>query len=137
MERNTTAEMRQVLDALERGENVQFTGDGVNWLGIDKFDKPYAPDFMHNRYRAQPKESKKGWMPFGTVDGFIRAAGGLGAIWLKSKNNKRMRLVTDVECSDRFQPIKVGSYWENFMSILENYTFANGTPWGVLIEGDA
>lgn len=84
---------------------------------------------------GKPEEPKNKWRPFKNVDEFIKAAGGLGAIWLKCKTTYLTLFVIGIDNKDKDRPIRVGTCWESFDKLLEYYTFADGTPCGV--EEDA
>lgn len=78
-----------------------------------------------------PEEPKKEWYPFDNVDEFLKAAGGLNAIWLKRKADNQMILVTSIGNSDSSDPIRLTSSWVSLSDIFEHFTFADGTPCGV------
>lgn len=130
MEHNTIKEMKDILDAIEQGKEVQWYSVKSD-VWFDSVNGSY-PNFHDCKYRIKPE---KKWRPFNNLEEFINAAGGLGAIWLKRKDINRMQLVISIDYDDNDQPIRVCSVWESFNKLLENYTFADGTPCG--IEEDA
>lgn len=134
MEPNSIKEMKEIIDAIEQGKDIQYkciNDDDDTW---DDFS-PVNPDFITFRYRIKPEEPKKKWRPFKDVDEFITAAGGLGAIWLKDKENLQLELVTSINYRASFEPIRLANSWVCLSVLLLNYTFADGTPCGV--EEDA
>lgn len=136
MERNTIKEMKEIIEAIEAGKPIQCkcVSDGDDGVWEDTTNNAY-PNFYYCVYRIKSEEPKKKWRPFNNLEEFINAAGGLGAIWLKRKDINRMQLVISIDYDDNDKPIRVCSVWESFNKLLENYTFADGTPCGV--EEDA
>lgn len=130
-EHNTIAEMRTILDAIEQGKEVQFRLiDGRNeWV---KFVLK-TPDFCSYRYRVKPEEPEKKWRPFKDADEFIQAIGGLGTCWFRRKSDGQLQLLTVIERKDKDVPIRLAG-WMSFNTLLFDYTFADGTPCGVLEE---
>lgn len=128
MERNTISEMKQILEAIEEGKNIQFTYDGINWNDADRCFKPYAPDFMHNKYRVTPE---KKWRPYRNSFEFLKGAGSLGAIWVKAKGTEHLYMVTKIDGSDDKSAVHVDHLWLSYSILFERYTFADGTPCGV------
>lgn len=124
MERNTIAEMKAIIEAIERGKHIQFTYDGMNWNDTDRFDKPYAPDFMHNRYRIKPE---KKWRPFKDRWEFMLTAC-CNVNWIKSKNSGRMYLVIAI---DNDGVVVANNPFVKWESLFKNYTTINDTPCGV------
>lgn len=129
MKHNTISEMRNIIDALEKGRKVQFQQIGTKdeWREYNG----NTPNFFSFRYRIKPDEPKKEWYPFNSVDEFLQAAGGLTAIWLKRKADNQMILVTSIDNSDSSDPIRLTSSWVSLSDIFEHFTFADGTPCGV------
>lgn len=132
MERNTIQEMKSILDAIEQGKAIQRCCDVENNKWEDFVT--LRPNFGYNIYRIKPEEPKKKWRPFKNVDEFIKAAGGLGAIWLKRKTDGVFRIVTALE-NNCVTCIRLSATWESFESIFRDWTFTDGTPCGV--EEDA
>lgn len=131
--RNTIAEMREVVDAIEAGKPIQYkcVSDGETGIWQDTIE--VSPNFHFNVYRVKPEATKK-LRPFKNVDEFIKEAGGFGVIWLKRKIDKQMMLVTALGGKGSTKPIFISS-WVNFNVLLADYTFASGRPCGV--EDDA
>lgn len=128
MKRNTIQEMKEILEAIEHGKAIQFTYDGVNWNDTDKFINPYAPDFMHNKFRIKPEKKLR---PFKDTKELIAYNDGLHILWLKDKTTGDLELVT-MYASDY---VKCQDYRYTMEELLKNYTFSDGTACG--FEEDA
>lgn len=135
MKRNTIEEIRQVLDAIEQGKEVQYQSvsktNSDEW--IDLTSRGAALNFFDYCFRIKPEKPEKKWRPFKDADEFIKAAGGLGAIWIKPKKANQMQLVTSINAYDS-DPIHSGFSWKSYKNLLEDYTFADGRPCGILEE---
>lgn len=129
--RNTLSEMREVIDAMESGKSIEFkyVGDSETARWFDNRNTP--PDFINCVYRVKPEETKKNLRPFKTVQEFINAAGGLGAIWLKRKTERYAFQVNGIDYAVNATPICIDSAWLSFDNVFECYTFADGRPCGV------
>lgn len=129
MERNTIAEMKEILDALEQGKQIQwYDSDKDTWIDFDINHGNPNFNFIH---RIKPEEPKKRYRPFKDAEEFIKAAGGLGAIWLKDDNTNSAFLIIGYT-NDL---LLINNSWLNFGFALKTYTFLDGTPCGV--EEDA
>lgn len=130
MAHNTIAEMRQILDSMEQGRPIQ--AQTVNTDCPDEWDNytSNTPNFFAFRYRIKPEPPKKKWRPFKDVDEFIKAAGGLGAIWVKRKADNRLVLVSSIDNSSG-DCVFLTLCWVSFSCLFDCYTFADGTPCGV------
>lgn len=127
MRNNTCKEMRQILDAIVQGTGIQFrridAGETGAWEDYD-----YSPlNFADFLYRVKPEQK---WRPFASVDEFLKAAGGLGMIWLKRKDNGAMHLVGGIDTEDKKLPIYL-SAWVSFAALFTDFVFLDGTPCGV------
>lgn len=128
--RNTIAEMRQIIDAIEQGKEVEYQYVNSNFPDLwDKYE-PTEPNFFAFRYRIKPEEPEKRWRPFKDVQEFIDAAGGLGAIWLKHRIGWAGQ-VTYICHNDTKNPISIGPAGLDFATLCKFYTFADGRPCGV------
>lgn len=131
MERNTITEMKSILDAIEQGKAIQFTYDGMNWNDTDKFNKPYAPDFMHNKYRIKPKEPEKKGRPFTSAKELDKAIAEHGPFICNVETG--IRIIIDAYNS---KEVRVLGMERPMEELFKNYTFADGTLCGVE-EGQA
>lgn len=114
MERKNTKELLPVITAFAEGKEIQFFHCGV-WSDLlsPKFDKePYL-------YRIKPEPK---YRPFKSVEecwGEMQKHQPFG--WLKSKTSLQLNTYEISEYSD----------WERRFN---NYTFADGTPYGIKEE---
>ena len=124
----TTEEAKQLLpiiQAFAEGKAIQQT-DGYDWYDLDD------PDFMANSssYRIKPepkyrsfKNAEECWtemlkhQPFG---------------WLKDKNDGHLTLITVVG-NDKMMALN-GRVGLDLLGMMNNYVFADGTPFGVKVE---
>lgn len=124
MERNTIAEMRQILDALEQGKAVQVWNDEYqNWFDTDGY-----PNFRSHTYSIKPEEPKG--RPFTNAEELDKAIVAHGP-FIRNVNTG-VRIIIDAYNS---KEVKVLGMEKPMEELLKNYTFVDGTPCGVLEEG--
>ena len=124
MKRSYTADYIKVMQAYVEGKQIQYKDDEV-WIDIDD------PDWdWHNwEYRIKPepnyrpfRDSEECWQemqkhqPFG---------------WIKDKEDGHYTMVTAVD--DGVTTIRGDNLW-SFDDTMNNYTFSDGTPFGINIE---
>ena len=132
MTREEAKELLPIIQAWAEGKNIQFLSDG-EWHDINQADFTCYPD----KYRIKPepkyrpfKTQEECWnemlkhQPFG---------------WLKSKKNGRFRCIGEVSCSDAFETVAIAfstneSLSRSSNSVYDEYTFADGTPFGIKEE---
>ena len=125
MTREEAKELMPIIQAFAEGKAIQQT-DGYDWYDLD------YPDFMANgsSYRIKPetkyrpfKNAEECWQemqkhqPFG---------------WLKDKNDEHLTLITVVD-NDKLMALNGRVGWD-FLGMMNNYTFADGMPFGVKEE---
>ena len=129
MTREEAKELMPIIQAWAEGKNIQFLSDG-EWHDINQTDFTCYPD----KYRIKPgpkyrpfKTKEECWnemlkhSPFG---------------WLKSKKNGRFRCIGEVYGSDEFETVYIAlstseSLSRSSDSMFEQYTFDDGTPFGI------
>ena len=132
MTREEAKELLPIIQAWAEGKNIQFLSDG-EWHDINQADFTCYPD----KYRIKPepkyrpfKSQEDCWQemlkhhPFG---------------WLKSKMNGRFSCIGEVYWSDEFETVYIAlstseSLSRSSDSMFEQYTFADGAPFGVMEE---
>ena len=132
MTREEAKELLPIIQAWAEGKNIQFLSDG-EWHDINQADFTCYPD----KYRIKPepkyrpfKSQEDCWQemlkhqPFG---------------WLKSKKNGRLRCIGEVSWSDEFETVHIAlstseSLSRSANSMFDEYTFADGTPFGIKEE---
>lgn len=120
------------MQAYAEGRTIQFL-DGGKWLDLCESDFYKSPE----RYRIKPelkyrpfKTKEECWnemmkhQPFG---------------WLKSKMNGRFSCIGEVYGSDEFETVYISlstseSLSRSSDSMFEQYTFDDGTPFGLKEE---
>ena len=132
MTREEVKKMLPIMQAYAEGRTIQFL-DGGKWLDLCESDFYKSPE----RYRIKPepkyrpfKTNEECWnemqnhQPFG---------------WLKSKKDGRFRCIGEVSWSDEFETVHIAlstnlSSSRSADSVFEEYTFADGAPFGVMEE---
>ena len=132
MTREEAKEILPIIQAWVEGENIQFLSDG-EWQDINQADFTCYPD----KYRIKPepkyrpfKTNEECWnemlnhQPFG---------------WLKSKKNGSFCCIGEVSWSDAFRDVHITystneSLAHSTISVFNEYTFADGAPFGVVEE---
>ena len=132
MTREEAKELLPIIQAWAEGKNIQFLSDG-EWHDINQADFTCYPD----KYRIKPepkyrpfKSQEECWnemmkhRPFG---------------WLKSKMNGRFSCIGEVYGSDEFETVYIAlstseSLSRSSDSMFEQYTFDDGTPFGIKEE---
>lgn len=120
-----------IFQAMADGKTIQ-TKNGIGWIDIDGDEDGLNLDSLINYqgyYRIKPepkyrpfKDAKECWQemqkhqPFG---------------WVINKNTGRKYCITAIhETSNEI----FGDTWKDLHKIRRNYTFADGTPFGVKME---
>ena len=132
MTREEVKKMLPIMQAYAEGRTIQFL-DGGKWLDLCESDFYESPE----RYRIKPepkyrpfKTNEECWnemqnhQPFG---------------WLKSKKDGRLRCIGEVSWSDEFETVHIAlstgeSLSRSANSMFDEYTFADGAPFGVIEE---
>ena len=132
MTREEVKELLPIMQAYAEGRTIQFL-DGGKWLDLCESDFYESPE----RYRIKPepryrpfKTKEECWeemmkhQPFG---------------WLKSKMNGRFSCIGEVYGSDEFETVYIAlstseSLSRSSDSMFEQYTFYDGTPFGIKEE---
>ena len=132
MTREEAKELLPIMQAYAEGKTIQFL-DGGKWADV------YETDFYQSpgKYRIKPepkyrpfKSKEECWQemqkhqPFG---------------WLKSKKNGRFHCIGEVYWSDKFETVNIAlstseSLSRSSDSVFNEYTFADGTPFGIREE---
>lgn len=129
MTREEAKELLPIIQAWAEGKNIQFLSDG-EWHDINQADFTCYPD----KYRIKP-ETK--YRPFKTKEecwNEMMKHQPFG--WLKSKMNGRFRCIGEVSGSDEFETVYIAlstseSLSRSSDSMFEQYTFDDGTPFGI------
>ena len=125
MTRGEAKQLLPIIQAFAEGKAIQQT-DGYDWYDLDD------PDFMANgsSYRIKP-ETK--YRPFKNADECWQEMQKYKPFgWLKDKNNGHLILITVVG-NDTMMALN-GRVGLDLLGMMNNYVFADGTPFGVKVE---
>lgn len=125
MNRKEAKQLLPIIQAFSEGKDVE-TKTGSGWMSIENMSFAGKPD----SYRIKPEtkyrpfnDAEECWQemqkhqPFG---------------WLKDKNDGHLTLITVVD-NDEMMALNGRVGWD-FLGIMNNYVFADGTQFGVKIE---
>ena len=132
MKREEAKEILPIIQAFAEGKTIEYRGLGGEWKAA------HTPTWSsHLFYRIKPepkyrpfKSQEECWQemlkhqPFG---------------WLKSKMNGRFSCIGEVSGSDEFETVYIAlstseSLSRSSDSMFEQYTFYDGTPFGIKEE---
>ena len=125
----TTKKMIEVMQAYDRGEQVQLLNIDGNW----KYKDNPSWNWTKFDYRVKPKKS---YVPFHTPEEFLAAC---------RKHGENVRCKLDDELyhayiNNRAETILVSHYGRtcsittNIVNMYDEYEFADGTPCGKEVE---
>ena len=132
MTREEAKELLPIIQAYAEGKTIQFL-DGGKWLDV------YETDFHESTYKYRIKPEPK-YRPFKTKEecwNEMMKHQQFG--WLKSKKSGRFSCIGEVSGSDEFETVYIAlstseSLSRSSDSMFEQYTFADGTPFGIKEE---
>ena len=125
-------ELLPIIQAYVEGKTVQYEFYTDIWKDI------IEPSFRSDvKYRIKPEQK---YRPFKTKEecwNEMMKHRPLG--WLKSKKNGRFRCIVEVSWSDAFETVAIAfstneSLSRSSNSVYDEYTFADGTPFGIKEE---
>ena len=124
----TTKEMIEVMQAYERGEQIQLSKKDGNWICTKKPNW----DWLNFDYRVKPKTR---YIPFDTPEEFFaaqRSHGGDLFIRIENGTLKKHELSVSLDGSvyDHMDDGDVDYIGEFEDLLFEDYKFADGTPCG-------
>ena len=128
MKRSDTADCIKVMQAYVEGKQIQYKDDEV-WIDIDD------PDWdWHNwEYRVKPESN---YRPFRDVEECWQEMLNHRPFgWIKDKEDGHYAMVTTVDVveGEKYIAISGNNLW-SFDDTMNNYTFSDGTPFGINIE---
>ena len=129
MTREEAKELLPIIQAWAEGKNIQFLSDG-EWHDINQADFTCYPD----KYRIKPEPK---YRPFKSQEECLQEMLKHQPFgWLKSKMNGRFSCIGEVYGSDEFETVYIAlstseSLSRSSDSMFEQYTFADGTPFGI------
>ena len=129
MTREEAKELLPIIQAWAEGENIQFLSDG-EWQDINQADFTCYPD----KYRIKPEPK---YRPFKSMEECWQEMQNHQPFgWLKSKKNGSFCCIGEVSWSDAFRDVHITystneSLAHSTISVFNEYTFADGTPFGI------
>ena len=119
-----------LMQAMLEGKTIQRHLDDMGWVYTDKI---FVGDGV-SLYRIKPEPK---YRPFKTKEecwNEMQKHQPFG--WLKSKKNGRLRCIGEVSWSDEFETVHIAlstseSLSRSANSTFNEYTFADGTPFGI------
>ena len=124
----TTKEMIEVMQAYERGEQIQLSKKDGNWICAQNPNW----DWLNFDYRVKPKKS---YAPFHTPEEFLTAYRKHGEFIENKESGEKMNAYVDkngiVILSTALSCIYT---FENLRTLFGCYKFSDGTPCGKEIE---
>ena len=135
MTREEAKRRAELYSALAEGKIIQFKQENGEWTDL-KIDLMcgIAGSF---RYRIKPEPK---YRPFKTQEECLHEILKHQPFgWLKSKKNGRFSCIGDVSWSDAFETVCIAlstseSLSRSADSVFEEYTFADGAPFGIKEE---
>ena len=135
MTREEAKELLPIIQAFAAGKQIQDSIDCVRWFDTDEINLEYEGQKIKHRIKPEPKcrpfkSQEECWQemlkhqPFG---------------WVKSKMNGRFSCIGEVYGSDEFETVYIAlstseSLSRSSDSMFEQYTFDDGTPFGIKEE---
>lgn len=122
-----------LMQAMLEGKTIQRHLDDMGWVYTDKI---FVGDGV-SLYRIKPEPK---YRPFKNADECwteMQKHQPFG--WLKSKKNGRFHCIVEVSWSDEFKTVNITlstseSLSRSSDSVFDEYTFADGTPFGIRKE---
>ena len=135
MTREEAKELLPIIQAFAAGKQIQDSIDCVRWFDTDEINLEYEGQKIKHRIKPEPK-----YRPFKTQEecwNEMLKHQPFG--WLKSKKYGRYRCIGEVSWSDAFETVCIAlstseSLSRSSDSMFEEYTFADGTPFGIKDE---
>lgn len=136
MEKINKGEIQRLLpifQAMADGRIIQFAANGNDWADIDGEEEGLYLDTLIDNpqyYRIKPEPK---YRPFANVEECwteMKKHQQFG--WLKDKKDGYYGLITAMDNGD-YMSLSGNSGW-SFYSLMKDYTFADGTPFGAKVE---
>ena len=136
MTREEAKELLPIIQAFAEGKHIQWRNHCKNWIDIDERDG-LNTEFPLSIYRIKPEPK---YRPFKSQEECLQEMLKHHPFgWLKSKMNGRFSCIGEVYGSDEFETVYIAlstseSLSRSSDSMFEQYTFADGTPFGIKEE---
>ena len=136
MTREEVKELLPIMQALAEGKEIQDKIEGLtDWVDTDEINLEYYGQRLKHRIKPEPK-----YRPFKTQEEcWNEMLKHQPWGWLKSKKNGRFICIGEMSWSDEFETVYIAlstseSLSRSADSVFEEYTFADGAPFGVMEE---
>ena len=135
MTREEIKRRAELYSALADGKTIQILNMEGNWVDVEVKKLNYIPETL--KFRIKPKSN---YRPFETQEecwNEMQKHQPFG--WLKSKKNGSFCCIGEVLWSDAFRDVHITystneSLAHSTISVFNEYTFADGTPFGIKEE---
>ena len=137
MNRQQVKELLPIIQAYAEGKQIEIkTKEGKSWSTLEEDDIQYL-DFKKCDFRIKPEPK---YRPFRTVQECLSEMQKHQPFgWLKDKNKdselRNIQALTEEmsTMTDRvyLRGIRLIDGWHIFKEVIEEYTFADGTPFGI------
>lgn len=136
MTREEAKELLPIIQAFAAGKQIQYAIEGLtDWFDTYEINLEY--EGQKTKHRIKPEQK---YRPFKTKEEcWNEMLKHQPCGWLKSKKNGRFRCIGEVSWSDEFETVYIAlstseSLSRSADSVFEEYTFADGAPFGVMEE---
>ena len=137
MTREEARQAAEVMMAYAEGKEIELNGRSS--CGCQMWEETSDPTFNWYDFMYRTKTKPK-YRPFKTREECWNEMMKHQPVgWLKSKKNGRFRCIGEVSWSDEFETVYIAlstseSLSRSADSVFEEYTFADGAPFGVMEE---
>ena len=124
----TVHEMIQIMQAYERGEQIQVKGSGIKWIDIA------SPkwDWINYDYQIKPKPE---FRPFKNAEEFLEAQRTHGVKIKRIEDNVLLDIYVNYYTGRALLVDSIGTIENTLLSNLyRNYKFLDGTPCGKEVQ---
>ena len=133
MTREEAKELLPIIQAFVAGKQIQDAIEGLtDWVDTDEINLEYEGQKIKHRIKPEPK-----YRPFKSQEECLQEMLKHHPFgWLKSKMNGRFSCIGEVYGSDEFETVYIAlstseSLSRSSDSMFEQYTFADGTTFGI------
>lgn len=124
-----------LMQAMLEGKTIQYYAYGREWVDTEHICLEFDDNIRNYRIKPEPK-----YRPFKTQEecwAEMQKHQPFG--WLKSKKNESFCCIGEVSWSDAFRDVHITystneSLAHSTISVFNEYTFADGTPFGIREE---
>lgn len=129
MNRQQAKDMLPIIQAFAEGKSIEFKDSYGKWIKSDllAFDLSLKDYRIKTEPKYHPfKDAEECWQEMLKHQPFA---------WLKDKYNETYVMITRVNDNGKTGSMSINGYPEwDFLGLIDNYTFADGTPFGIKEE---